>query len=156
LDGLGRFWWMSGQEKITVNLNAVDLAKVDYLAEHGFYNSRSDFIRTAIRSQLREHEAVISDAALKGQAEEVRDSGVKSIGGVGILSLTSKELEGYAAQGRKLRLFIVGTLIIAKDVTVEQLERVLDSARVYGALRGPQEAVDYIRELKQTGADKLD
>ena len=55
---------MIGQEKITINLNAVDLAKVDYLAEQGFYSSRSDFIRTAIRNQLREHEAIVSDEAL--------------------------------------------------------------------------------------------
>ncbi|HBI56966.1 MAG TPA: CopG family transcriptional regulator, partial [Firmicutes bacterium] len=39
---------MKGQEKITLNLNAIDLAKVDYLSEQGFYSSRSDFIRTAI------------------------------------------------------------------------------------------------------------
>jgi hypothetical protein len=35
---------MGGQEKITLNLSAVDLAKIDFLVEQGFYSSRSEFI----------------------------------------------------------------------------------------------------------------
>lgn len=140
---------MPGQEKITVNLNAVDLAKVDYLADQGFYSSRSDFIRTAIRSQLREHDAVISDSALTGLVEGSRASSTKTIGGVGIINLSRRELEDFAAQGRQLKLFIIGSLFIDKDVTVDLLASVLESAKVYGALRGPQEAVDYIRDSKK-------
>lgn len=140
---------MPGQEKITVNLNAVDLAKVDYLADQGFYSSRSDFIRTAIRSQLREHDAVISDSALTGLVEGSKASGTKTIGGVGIINLSRRELEDFAAQGRQLKLFIIGSLFIDKDVTVDLLASVLESAKVYGALRGPQEAVDYIRDSKK-------
>ena len=32
-------------EKITINLSAVDLGRIDLLAEEGFYSSRTDFIR---------------------------------------------------------------------------------------------------------------
>jgi len=141
---------MLGQEKITLNLNAVDLAKVDYLAEQGFYSSRSDFIRTAIRNQLREHDAVISDAALTELIETRESHGlVKSVGCVGIFSLDARELMEYVEQGRKLKLFVIGALVMAKDVTVELLEQVVDSAKIYGAIRGPQAAVDYVRGLKQ-------
>ena len=141
---------MNGQEKITLNLNAMDLAKVDYLSEQGFYSSRSDFIRTAIRNQLREHEAIISDAALTKLVEgENEKRGGKSVGGIGIISLSRKELENYAAEGVKLKLFVLGTLFFGRGVTAELLAGVLESARVYGALRGPKEAVDYIRELRK-------
>ena len=142
---------MKGQEKITLNLNAIDLAKVDYLSEQGFYSSRSDFIRTAIRNQLREHEAIISDEALTNLVQgQKQGSNVKSLSGIGIITLSRRELEAYAAEGSKLKLFVVGTLFIGKDVTVDLLEQVLESARVYGAFRGPKEAVDFIRELKQS------
>lgn len=140
---------MTGQEKITLNLNAMDLARLDYLAEQGFYSSRSDFIRTAVRNQLRKHEAVISDEVLTRVVGAEAEAGkVKTIGGIGVITIGHKELEGYAASGKKLKLFILGTLILKKEVTADLLSRVVESARVYGALRGPREAVDYIRRLK--------
>ena len=140
---------MNGQEKITVNLNALDLAKVDYLHEQGFYSSRSDFIRMAIRNQLKEHEAIISDRVLAELVkEEKTKSGAKSLGGVGIISLNRKALEAQIETGEKTRLFVVGTLFLAKDVTAALLAEALESAKVYGALRGPKHAVDFIRELK--------
>ena len=52
-------------EKITINLGPVDLGRVDLLVEEGFYGSRTDFIRDAIRRLLDEHKAVLSDAAVR-------------------------------------------------------------------------------------------
>ncbi|HBI56965.1 MAG TPA: hypothetical protein DDY38_09075, partial [Firmicutes bacterium] len=88
-------------------------------------------------------EAIISDEALTNLVQgQKQGSNVKSLSGIGIISLSRSELEAYAAEGSKLKLFIVGTLFIGKDVTVDLLEQVLESARVYGAFRGPKEAVD--------------
>jgi Arc/MetJ-type ribon-helix-helix transcriptional regulator len=42
-------------EKITINLGFVDLGHIDLLVHEGFYSNRTDFIRTAIRSQLATH-----------------------------------------------------------------------------------------------------
>ena len=42
-------------EKITINLGYVDLGHIDLLVREGFYSNRSDFIRTAIRTQLDRH-----------------------------------------------------------------------------------------------------
>ena len=39
-------------EKITINLGLVDLGQIDLLVHEGFYTNRTDFIRSAIRSQL--------------------------------------------------------------------------------------------------------
>ena len=54
------WWWMarralwlrSKRAKITINLGLVDLGQIDLLVDEGFYASRTDFIRTAIRRQL--------------------------------------------------------------------------------------------------------
>ena len=39
---------MTDTEKITVNLNVVDLGKIDLLVDEGFYTNRADFLRTAL------------------------------------------------------------------------------------------------------------
>src|ERR1700684_1232598 len=39
-------------EKITITRGLVDLGQIDLLVQEGFYTNRTDFIRTAIRSQL--------------------------------------------------------------------------------------------------------
>ena len=46
---------MADTEKITINLGAVDLGKIDLLVEQGHYSNRTDFIRSAIRAQLDKH-----------------------------------------------------------------------------------------------------
>ena len=42
-------------EKITINLGYVDLGHIDLLVQDGFYSTRTDFIRTAIRNQIERH-----------------------------------------------------------------------------------------------------
>ena len=44
-------------EKLTINIGYVDLGRVDLLVREGFYSNRTDFIRTAIRTQLATHAA---------------------------------------------------------------------------------------------------
>src|SRR5258708_33816365 len=46
-------------EKITINLGLVDLGQIDLLVQEGFYSNRTDFIRTAIRTQLATHVEVV-------------------------------------------------------------------------------------------------
>ena len=44
-------------EKITLNVGYVDLGRIDLLVEEGFYTTRADFLRAAIRTQLGSHAA---------------------------------------------------------------------------------------------------
>ena len=44
---------MGETEKIRINLGLVDLGQIDLLVQEGFYQNRTDLIRTAIRNQLR-------------------------------------------------------------------------------------------------------
>jgi len=46
---------LSETERITINVGLVDLGQIDLLVQEGFYQNRTDFIRTAIRNQLNAH-----------------------------------------------------------------------------------------------------
>ena len=46
-------------EKITINIGCVDLGQIDLLVQEGFYNNRTDLIRTAIRNQIAAHQDVV-------------------------------------------------------------------------------------------------
>ena len=50
-------------EKITINLGYVDLGQIDLMVQEGFYSNRTDFIRSAIRSQLERHADVVKRSA---------------------------------------------------------------------------------------------
>jgi Arc/MetJ-type ribon-helix-helix transcriptional regulator len=52
-------------EKITINLGYVDLGQIDLMVQEGFYSSRSDLIRTAIRNQLERHADVVKQSTAR-------------------------------------------------------------------------------------------
>jgi Arc/MetJ-type ribon-helix-helix transcriptional regulator len=58
---------MSETEKITINLGLVDLGQIDLLVQEGFYSNRTDFIRTAIRNQLRTHAEEVRQTVERGR-----------------------------------------------------------------------------------------
>ena len=111
---------MADTEKITINMNAVELGKIDLLVEQGHYSNRTDFIRSAIRSQLEKH-------VLEVQQTVVRDSF-----GVGVLGYTRSDLEKYKARGEKVRGKMVGMVVIGSDVPVDLALDAIESIKVYG------------------------
>src|SRR5215210_7227929 len=52
-------------EKITINLGLVDLGQIDLLVREGFYANRTDFIRTAIRTQLAARSAAVEQTVAR-------------------------------------------------------------------------------------------
>src|ERR1700684_1751366 len=52
-------------EKITINLGLVDLGQIDLLVQEGFYTNRTDFIRTAIRTQLASRGEALDQTAAR-------------------------------------------------------------------------------------------
>ena len=109
-------------EKITINLGPVDLGRIDLLVEEGFYGSRTDFIRDAIRRLLEEHKAVLSDAAVRREVT------------VGFVRLGSTELERAVKKKEKLDLRVVGRLEIGDDVSAELAARAIERIAVRGSL----------------------
>ncbi|HSO12351.1 MAG TPA: hypothetical protein VLT51_08240 [Anaerolineales bacterium] len=111
---------MADTEKITINMSAVDLGKVDLLVQEGLYSNRTDFIRTAIRSQLEKHNLEI-------QQSVTRNSYV-----IGVLVYDSSDLEKRKQKGEKIKMTIVGLLHLANDISPELAREVIESIQVRG------------------------
>jgi len=111
---------MPDTEKITINMSAVDLGKVDLLVQEGLYSNRTDFIRTAIRNQLDKHNTEI-------QQTVARYSYV-----IGVLSYSRSDLEKKAAKGEKLKIAVLGLLHLHEDITADIVNEVIESVQVRG------------------------
>jgi Arc/MetJ-type ribon-helix-helix transcriptional regulator len=110
-------------EKITINMNVVDLGKIDLLVARGFYASRTDFIRAGIRDLLNEH-----------NDDFKRDADYKTAG-IGVMLESRDALEKLRKIGEKKDIFVIGMLWISEDVTPELALATIRSLHVYGVLR---------------------
>ncbi|MHA1347364.1 MAG: CopG family transcriptional regulator [Candidatus Heimdallarchaeaceae archaeon] len=128
-------------EKITVNLPAVDLGKIDYLVEQGFYNTRTEFIRTSIKSEIDKHSFAIDKVI---QEEEGKDG---SFFALGVINISKTTLDKYIDKNKKVSFFVMGMCFISKDVTVELAEKTIKSFRVYGIKKGPKDVMDYLSSV---------
>ncbi|MCB1885629.1 MAG: CopG family transcriptional regulator [Geminicoccaceae bacterium] len=113
----------SDSEKITINLGYVDLGRIDLLVRDGFYQNRTDVIRTAIRNLLDRH-----DEALKGStARKALD--------LGLCRYDRADLERAVAAGQRLHIRVLGLASIAADVPPDLADRAIGSVEVLGALQ---------------------
>jgi Arc/MetJ-type ribon-helix-helix transcriptional regulator len=110
-------------EKITINMAPVDLGQIDLLVREGFYQNRTDFIRTAIRNQLATH------------AEALRETVARKTLVLGLQHYTRRDLEAARAAGEKLQIRVLGLASIADDVSPELALATIDSLEVLGAFR---------------------
>ena len=127
---------MPDSEKITINMNAVDLGKVDLLVQEGLYSNRTDFIRTAIRAQLEKHTL------------EVQQSVTRYSFGIGVFSYDRRELEAIRLSGEKININALGLLILNDDIPVELARETIATIRVRGIFQARP-------ELKEALADRI-
>jgi Arc/MetJ-type ribon-helix-helix transcriptional regulator len=114
---------VSNSEKITINLGAVDLGKIDLLVQEGHYSNRTDFIRTAIRTQTERHTL------------EVQQSVSRHHYGLGLFEYTRADLEQYKAKGERMNFSVVGMLKLAADIPPDLAAEVIESVRVRGVFQ---------------------
>jgi Arc/MetJ-type ribon-helix-helix transcriptional regulator len=124
-------------EKLTLNLGFVDLGSIDLLVRDGFYSNRSDFIRTAIRNQLATHADTAKKAASRLTLE------------LGLRTFARQDLEAIQAAGERLKIRVLGLVVIADDVTPDLARATIESITVLGALHASA-------EIKTALADRLD
>src|SRR5262245_4292376 len=125
---------MAEAEKITINMNVVDLGKVDLLVEEGFYTNRTDFIRTAIRNQLTKHEDEVSRSIGRRQMF------------IGIIHYGRSELEEFRATGEMLDVNITGLFSLGNDVPPELARAVIKSVKIVGVFRASQALKEALRD----------
>lgn len=110
-------------EKLTINLGVIDLGQIDLLVAEGFYGNRTDFIRTAIRSQLATH------------ADAVKQTVARRTLTLGLQRFDKAQLEAARKAGEKLEIKVLGLAVIANDVTPELARAVIASVSVLGTLQ---------------------
>jgi Arc/MetJ-type ribon-helix-helix transcriptional regulator len=109
-------------EKITINLGYVDLGHIDLLVQEGFYSNRTDFIRTAIRTQIERHAEVVRQAVTRKSVD------------LGLRHFSRADLEVAREAGQVLDIRVLGLATIAQDVPPELARATIASLTVLGAL----------------------
>ncbi len=127
---------MPETEKITINMSAVDLGKVDLLVQEGLYSNRTDFIRTAIRNALDKHNM------------EIQQSVTRHAFGIGMFHYGKSDFEKVKAEGKKLKISIIGMLDLSYNITPELADEVVESVQVRGIFQAPE-------EVKKVLADRM-
>lgn len=117
---------MPDSEKITINMNAVDLGKVDLLVQEGVYSNRTDFIRTAIRSQLEKHTL------------EINQSVTRNTYAIGVVGYSRADLEKKQAKGEKLKVTVVGVFNLDGDIPAQLAAEVIESVQVRGVFNASE------------------
>lgn len=123
-------------EKITINLGYVDLGQIDLLVQEGFYSTRTDFIRTAIRNQIERHAEVVRHAVARKSVD------------LGLRHFRREDLQAVRDAGQTLDIRVLGLVSIARDVTPELARATIASVEVLGALQASA-------EVKAALADRL-
>jgi Arc/MetJ-type ribon-helix-helix transcriptional regulator len=114
-------------EKLTINMGFVDLGHIDLLVREGFYSNRSDFIRTAIRSQLDRQTDAVKQSIARRQLD------------LGLRQFNRLDLEAIRAAGESLHIQVLGLAIIASDVSADLARATIASIEVLGALQASPE-----------------
>ncbi len=130
-------------EKLTINLPPVEVARMDILVEAGYYPSRAEFIRSAVRSTLDVHRDYIEkrvETIILGSTEKLSDAeGDFGIFGAGVQVLGKEKLEQAIKHGKKVKINVVGMLKLGTGVTPELVEKGVKSVKVYGVLKASPE-----------------
>jgi len=113
-------------EKITINMNVVDLGKVDLLVQEGVYSNRTDFIRTAIRNLLDKH------------SPEIQQSVTRHSYAIGVLLYNHVDLERFRAKGEKLSIRVIGVVVLDKDIPADLAAEVIESVQVRGVFKASE------------------
>ena len=125
---------MSDTEKITVNIGIVDLGRVDLLVQEGFYASRADFVRTAIRNQLeRQRSAVDSISTRKSMV-------------IGTLSFNRHELDQKREDNEMINVKVIGMFILTDDVTPELALDTIQSVTVRGVFKASEDVKEALKD----------
>ena len=114
---------MNYSEKITINVNVVDLGQIDLLVEKGFFSNRTDFIKTAIRNQLESQSYVVKDIVIKDNFA------------LGVTIYGKSDFEVLRLKKEKLNIKVIGMLILKDDIAEDLASEVINSIEVKGLFR---------------------
>lgn len=120
---------MSETEKITVNMNVVELGQIDLLVTQGCYSNRTDFMRAAIRDRLSTHAELLKQTTVRKQLA------------AGIFFYRAKDLEAMRQAHEQVDLKVIGMVVLDKEITPDLAQATIRSLEVHGVLK----ATDLVR-----------
>ena len=126
---------MAETEKITINMNVVDLGKVDLLVNQGFYSNRTEFIKSSIRHQLMSH------------AKDVDHVITQKSYVLGVTHYSRQDLEKLLVENKILDVKVVGLLMFDEDIDAEILIKTIKSVNIFGVLKATNEVKAAIKSL---------
>jgi len=131
-------------EKVCVNLPAAELGKIDVLVAEGLFASRTDVIRSGLKSILDIHDDAVRRRTSLADAR------------IGYQLLMRSELEQAAIARKKLSMFVVGVLRIQGSVTPDLADQAIERIRIFGAVRGPDDVIKRLDDRIIRGGDNLE
>lgn len=135
-------------EKLTVNVSAMDLAKIDLLVESMEYTNRSDFCRIAIREQLNKHKDDFE--RLHQQSSKASfDTKHPLMGGIGIIRLSESDLQEALQQNRQVNVMVTGMLLLDKSISPQLLDAAVNRIKVFGTIRAQPQLQKIIAQKRQ-------
>ena len=127
-------------EKLSVNLGPVDLGTIDVLVEEGFYATRADFIRSAVRRQLDEHKVVLDAAITRREFT------------VGYVRHNASDLRAVKKRRQRMDIRVIGVLHLADDIDPDLADEVIERIKVHGSVRAPEAVLERLAD--RTGRGK--
>lgn len=144
-------------EKITLNINAIELANIDLLVENGFAANRSELMKTAIKQYLANLESETKHL-LNVQESNAKTSKKHWI--LGMHHLSAKTVDELIRKNSITDIVVYGILIIDNKIPLSQLRQCVRSIKVYGPIRASKEIKNYYKDnfqwthLKQMNGPK--
>lgn len=127
---------MDTTEKITININTMDLGYIDLLVSEGYYATRTEFIKSSVKKQIDSHERDTKLLVDKSKSYGYQFS-------IGVGGFTKLELENIVKHDeKKLKIVFLGLFVLPKDITLELLENSVESIKVYGVCRCSKDIKD--------------
>ena len=146
-------------EKLTINLPPIEIGRMDILVETGYYPSRTEFIRAAIRKTLDSHQEFI-DTQIKqykeifDEADMVEDKKYSKFFSMGVINLSKNYFDKVLAQNKKIKLQVVGLLVIDKKVTADLILKTVEFIRVFGVLKATPAVKSALNQIKNEKKNK--
>ena len=125
-------------EKVTINVNTVDLGYIDMLIAEGHFATRTEFVKYAVKSQLESQ-----NNSIERTLAHYEERGHKVY--VGMARFNHADLEAIIERGELLDVVVVGLLSVSSDVSLDLIKQALGSITVYGVCRCREEIKAYYK-----------
>ena len=129
-------------EKITLNINSIDLANIDLLVENGFAANRSELMKTAIKNYLLKLDEETKELL---QAKKHEAGIEKAAWFFGFNKIDMDYIKAQIKANMTVKVLAYGTITIDKKIPIELLKQYITDIKVYGVFKAQKEVKDYYK-----------